>query len=113
MESLVEDLGDKRACQQVVRLTQSIDNESEIHAAILLWKGKALSKLGLRTAARDTLTAAFRRKKGRSDELLRAIQYERALVYEALGQKKRARNEMERIYAEAPGYEDVAKRLEV
>lgn len=80
VESLIEDVGDKRACQQVVRLTQSIGNESEIQAAILLWKGKALRELGLNTAARDTLTAAFRRKKGRSDELLRAIQYERALV---------------------------------
>ena len=47
VESLVEDAGDQRACQQVVRLTQNVENESEIHAAILLWKGKALDKLGL------------------------------------------------------------------
>lgn len=113
VESLVEDVGDKRACQQGVRLTQSVDNESEIHAAILLWKGKALRKLGLHTAARDALTVAFRRNKGRSGELLRAIRYERAVVYEELGQKKRARRELERIYAEAPDYEDVSARLQM
>jgi len=28
---------------------------------VLLWKGKALRLLGLYTATRDTLTAAFRR----------------------------------------------------
>ena len=72
-ELLVEESGTKPACREVVELTKSIDNESEIHAALLLWKGKALRLLALPTAARDTLTAAFRRKKGRSDALLRAI----------------------------------------
>lgn len=110
-ELLVEEVGDKRACQQVVKLTKDVDNQSELHAAILLWKGKTLRLLGLPTAARDTLTAAFRRKKDRDDELLRAIQYERALVYEALGRKSRARQELEKLYAEAPDYEDVAARL--
>ena len=62
-------------------------------------------------AARDVLTKALRRKKGRSDDILRALRYERALVYEDLGQRKRARSELERLYAEAPDYEDVAERL--
>lgn len=111
VELLVEDAGSKRACQQVVKLTKDVENENEIRAAILLWKSKALRKLGLHTAARDALTTAFRRKKDRSDDLLRAIQYERALAYELLGQKSRSRKELEKIYAEAPDYEDVAKRL--
>jgi hypothetical protein len=37
--------------------------------------------------------------------------YERALVYEDLGKPRRARAELEKIYAEAPDYEDVAARL--
>jgi hypothetical protein len=32
-------------------------------------------------------------------------------VYEELGQQKRARSEFEKVYAEEPGYEDVAERL--
>ncbi|MEX0744880.1 MAG: DUF4236 domain-containing protein [Phycisphaeraceae bacterium] len=35
----------------------------------------------------------------------------RALVYEALGQASRTRQELEKLYAEAPNYEDVASRL--
>ena len=32
-------------------------------------------------------------------------------VYEDLDQHKRARSELEKLYAEAPDYEDVAERL--
>ncbi|MBW1717517.1 MAG: DUF4236 domain-containing protein, partial [Deltaproteobacteria bacterium] len=71
----------------------------------------ALRNLGLNEAARDVLTKALRRKKDRSDDLLHAIRYERALVYEDLGQHKRARSELERLYAEAPDYEDVEARV--
>ena len=78
---------------------------------LLLYKAKALRHLRLATAARDTLTVALRRKKGRSDDLLRALRYERALAYEDLGQKSRARAEFEKLYAEAPDFEDVAVRL--
>ncbi len=103
--------GDKNVCQKVVRLVEGIENETPIHAALMLYKAKALRHLGLATAARDTLTAALRRKKGRSDDLLRALRYERALTYEDLGQKSRARAEFEKLYAEAPDFEDVAERL--
>jgi len=103
--------GDKKVCQKVVRLVEGIENETPIHAALMLYKAKALRHLGLATAARDTLTAALRRKKGRSEDLLRALRYDRALAYEDLGQKSRARAEFEKLYAETPDYEDVAVRL--
>ena len=77
----------------------------------MLYKAKALRKLGLLEAARDTATAALRRKKNRSVELLRALRYERAVVYDALGNDRRARTDLEKVYAEAPDYEDVAQRL--
>ena len=47
------------------------------------------------------LTAAMRRKKGRSDALLRALRYQPAYVY----------SEMEKLYTDDPDYEDVAERL--
>jgi len=110
-ELLVEESPDKRSWQSVVKLAEGIENESEIHAGLLLYKAKALRKLGLLTAARDTLTSTMRRKKDRSDELLRALRYERAMVYEDLGHNKRSRNDLEKLYAEAPDHEDVAQRL--
>jgi len=103
--------GDKKVCQKVVRLVEGIENETPIHAALMLYKAKALRRLGLATAARDTLTAALRRKKGRSDDLLHALRYERALAYEDLGQKSRARAEFEKLYAEDTDFEDIAERL--
>ena len=102
---------DSNVCRRVVRLTEGIENESEIHAALLLYKAKGLRKLHLNEAARDVLTKALRRKKDRSEELLHALRYERALAYEAVGQHKHARSELEKLYAEAPDYEDVAARL--
>ena len=101
----------KAAAKAIVGMTAEVENDTPIHAALLLYKGRALRELGLDDAAFQTLTVAFRRKKDRDPELLRAIRYERALAYEATGRHSRARSEFEAIYAEAPDYEDVAGRL--
>ena len=103
--------GDKGVCKRIVRMAEGIENETPVHTALLLYKARALRGLGLLIAARDTLTGALRRKKDRSGELIRALRYERAMVYEELGQRKRARTELEKLYAEDPDYEDVAARL--
>ena len=97
--------------KRIVALIDDVDNESDLHAALLLYKGIALNRLGLSQAARDLLTQAYRRKKDRDPELLKAVRYHRALVYETLGQRARARGEFEGLYATDPDYEDVARRL--
>jgi len=102
---------DSKSFQTVVKLTQDIENSSSLNTALLLYKARALRGLGLLDAVRDELTPLLRRKKNRPDDLLLTIRYERALVYEALGQKTRARKDLEKIYSETPDYEDVAKRL--
>ncbi len=104
---------EKAACQKVVQLAEGVENEFPFHAALMLYKARALRYLGLATGARDTLTCALRRKKDRPEELLHALRYERALTYEDMGQKGRVRADLEKIYAEAPAYRDVAKRLGV
>lgn len=111
-EILVEEQANESAYRRVVELTQGIANHSQLEAAIGYWKGRALHRLNLLTAARDALTTALRRKKDRDPDLLRAIQYERALVYDALGQHSRAHEEFGRIYADDPNYEDVAERID-
>ena len=102
---------DKRLARQIVELAGDVKNDSSVHAALMLYKARALRTLGLNTAAREVLTAALRRKRGRSEDLLRALRYERACLYEDLGQHRRARSEFEKLYAEALDYEDVASRL--
>ncbi len=97
---------------RVVELTEDIaEPETPVHTALLYYRGMALRHLGLPEAAYQVLTKALRRKKGRSAELLRSIRYERALALEMLGRRAQARREFERIYAEAPGFMDVARRL--
>ena len=105
--------GNEETCRHIVKLTKDIDNETPIHTAILLYKARALNGLKMHTAARDILTKALRRKKDRSEDLMLALRYERALTYESLGQSKRAQSDFERIYAEDPDFEDVEKRLSV
>jgi len=112
-ELWAENYSDKETLQKVVKLTEGVENESAAHAALLLYKAQALRGLGLLDGAADVLTATLRRQKDRPDELLRALRYERAVVYEDQGQTKKARTEFEKIYAEDPNYEDVATRLKV
>jgi tetratricopeptide (TPR) repeat protein len=102
---------DRRLARQIVELAGGVKNQSSVHVGLMLYKARGLRALGLHTAARDVLTAAARKKKDRDEDLLRAVRYERACVYEDLGRTTRARREFEKLYAEKPGYEDVAKRL--
>jgi len=110
-ELLLEQDQSNKGAERVVRLARHVENESPIHAALLLYKAKALRKLGLAEAAKEALTVAMRRKKGRSNTLMCAIRYERAMAYEDIGWKRQARSDLAHIYAEDPDYADVAKRL--
>jgi len=101
----------QETCQDVVQLTVGIENDTALDAALLLYRAKALRGLGLLDAAQETLARVLRKKKNRPKELLRALRYERALVYEEKNDKPKARADWESLYAEAPDYEDVRIRL--
>jgi hypothetical protein len=101
----------KEAYLEVVDLTEDVKNQSAAHAALLLYKAKALRGLSLPGAAQEVLTGALKKTKDRPADLLRALRYERALVYEEQREMKKARMELEKLYAEAPDYEDVKRRL--
>jgi tetratricopeptide (TPR) repeat protein len=109
---LTTEPNNKDHAKYIVKMTARLANENEVHAALLLYKGRALRLLGMHTAARDALTTGLRRKKDRPEALLNALTYERALVYKDLGQKANARRALEKLYAVAPGYEDVAILLQ-
>jgi len=112
-ELLMEnDSANRETYQKIVQFTEGVENQSAVHTALLLYKAKALRSLGYANAALEVLSEALKRKKDRPDDLLHALRYERALVYEDLGQSRRARTELEKLSAEVPGYEDVAARLE-
>jgi tetratricopeptide (TPR) repeat protein len=103
--------GDPSTLQSVAHLTEDIANNSEVEAALLLYRGRALRELNLADAAQGVLGAAIKVRKDRSAELLHALRYELGLTYETLGQPAKARREWEKLYADAPAYADVAHRL--
>lgn len=102
---------DGAALGRVLHLTDGITNDSFLEAALLGYRAQALRRLGHLISARDVLTLTLRRTRDRPAELLQVLRYERALVYEALGQWANARRDLERLYAEDASYTDVAQRL--
>src|SRR6056297_2915919 len=98
---------------RVVRATVHVENKTPVDTAILLYRGRALSALGLPDAAIDVFTLANRRRKDRPDGLLHQIRYDRAVLYHETGQRARACRQFERVYAANPGFEGVAERLGV
>ncbi|WP_136646564.1 DUF4236 domain-containing protein [Tabrizicola sp. YIM 78059] len=110
-ELTLEGDADRGQLERVVALTAGIANETPVETALLLYRGRALARLGLHDAAIDVLTLALRRRKDRADTLLRQLRYERAVLYDQVGRRTQARRELERVYAEDPGFEDVRERL--
>jgi len=114
-ELLIEEeaqTGGQAIYRKVMQLSEGVENDTAVHTALLLYKAQALRGLGFLDGALEVLSEAVKRKKDRSDELLKALRYQRALVYEGLRQDRKARAEWEKLYAEDPDYEDVAARLE-
>lgn len=106
-----ERANDPEALKRVLKITEEVENDSPLHTALLLYKARALHGLKLYEAALETLSYTLRKTQGRSKELLLALRYERALIYEAMGEVRKARSEFEKIFSVAPEYEDVAKKL--
>jgi tetratricopeptide (TPR) repeat protein len=102
----------KARARRILNLAKDVANASALHGALLLYRARALRALGLTEESRDQLTALLRRKKERPPDLLQAARFERALVYEALGQGAKARKEFAKVYAEDPEFPGVAKRVE-
>lgn len=110
-ELALEAPGDRNRLERVVALTAATTPETPIDTALLLYRGRALARLGLTTAAIDTFTVALRRRKDRADTLLHQLRYERAVLHQKQGRHAQARREFERIYAADPGFADVRARL--
>lgn len=102
---------DTRALEEIVRSTNGFENDSAVHAAVLLYRSRALRELGQSAPAREVIMGATRRTKDRPQALLLALRYERALVHELLGERAAAAGQLQRIHGHDAGYLDVAERL--
>lgn len=77
--------------QRVLQLADNVGNESPVHAALLLYKAKALRALGSLQEAADMLSALLAQKKNLTIELVQALLHERSSVYEDMKQPARVR----------------------
>ena len=109
--SLADLYSDQRRWDEVVRVTDGFtSNSDDITALALVCRALAFNELGLHGASLVSANEALRFKK-RQAEILHAARYQRALTYEAMNKRSQSRRDLERIYAEAPGFADVAERL--
>ena len=92
-------------------MTDGVHNLTPIQTVHLLFRARALRQLKLPEAAAQAATAGMTRRTGRSGELLHELRYERALAYSELGDSKRSRADLERLYAEDSTFVDVSQRL--
>lgn len=112
-ELIIEsDKKDEESLNEVIKISENIENETAVHSTLLLYRAKALRKLKKYEEAKDLLTATMRRKKDREPELLHSLRYERALTYENMGEKAKAKKDYKRIYEENPDFADVASVIE-
>jgi len=103
--------GNEETCRHIVKLTRDTGNDSYVHSALRLYKARALNGLNMHGAARGLMTETLRRKRDRPGEIMLALRYERAVAYAGLGQAKRARSDLETIFAADPDFADVANAL--
>lgn len=111
--SLVELYADAGIWDGVIEHGKGVEVVDNITLAIVIYYGRAMQHKDLHDAALSVFTPALRKRKGRSPELIREGRYWRALTYKALGKKKRANKEFEKLYAEEPDFRDIAERLGV
>ncbi len=110
-ELLLPTIGESESAQKIMKLAEHVENETAVHAALLLYRAMALRHLGMGDVAKDVLTATLRKKKDRPKELLLALRYELGMCHETAGNAASAKKEWQTIYAESPDFEDVAQKL--
>lgn len=109
--SLCELYAEQGAWEGVIERAAPVIAVDDTTLEIVVLRGRALHERGLHEAAVSVFTEALRKKKGRSPALLQEAQYWRALSYQALGKKAQANRELQKIYAVAPRFRDVAEHL--
>ncbi len=109
--SLCELYGHYGLWESVIERASGIEATDDVSLATAIWYGRAMQAQGLHEAALSVFTAALRRKKDRSPDLLREGTYWRALTYQALGKRAQANKALQQVYAEDPHFRDVAQRV--
>ena len=109
--SLCELLASKGMWNEIIELAKDTPAADDATLETKLYYGRAMLEKGLAEAAVSVFTEALKKKKGISAPLLQEARYWRAIAYEKLGKRSQAGKEFQKLYAEAPDFRDVAKRV--
>jgi tetratricopeptide (TPR) repeat protein len=97
--------------EQVIELTEGIQNEDDSTALLLVIRGVALREMGLAEGALTSFKEALRLK-SRPSAIRHLALFERAKSYATLGKRAQARKDLERIFAEDSTYPSIKEALE-
>jgi tetratricopeptide (TPR) repeat protein len=99
----------------VIERGQQIEPRNDVTLAIVIFYGRAMQAKGLHEAAVAVFSDALRRKRRPKQEssadLWREVKYWRAISYQATGKARQANKAWQQIFAEEPGFRDVARRV--
>jgi tetratricopeptide (TPR) repeat protein len=100
------------AWDELVDAAAGTSNEDDVTLEIRLLQARALHEQGMDEAAIDAYKDALRSKK-RNLELLKEARYQRGKLLLARGKTAQATKDLQTVYAEDPGYRDVATLVQV
>ena len=109
--SLCELLASKSMWNEIIEFAKGATAADDATLETKLYYGRAMLEKGLAEAAVSVFTDALKKKKGISAPLLHEARYWRAIAYEKLGKRSQAGKEFQKLYADAPDFRDVAKRV--
>lgn len=108
--SLAELYVQAKRYDDVVELTEGIQNEDDAGALLLVFRGVAFREQGFHDAAHEAFKTALR-SRSRAATIRHHALFERAQNYRAQGKAGMARKDLERILAEDSDYEGVREQL--
>jgi tetratricopeptide (TPR) repeat protein len=97
--------------EDVVELTEGVQNEDDSGALLCVLRGEAFREQGFYDAAHEVLKTALR-SRSRAPEIRHLALSERARNFLAQGKKAQARKDLERILAEDSAYDGVREQLD-
>ena len=108
--SLAELYVQAKRYDDVIELTEGVENEDDASALLLVFRGVAFREQGFHDAAHEAFKSALRCR-SRAAAIRHHALFERAQNYRVQGKAGMARKDLERILAEDSDYEGVREQL--
>lgn len=109
--SLAELLREADRHEEVMTLTERVENLDDLSALLLVFRGAAMRELGFHDGALEALREALRLR-SRTAPVRNLARFERAETYLAQGKRGMARKDYERLLAEDGAFPGLRERLD-